>query len=127
MRVAGYSVFRQLRYQGDAHTANAVKVARYLTSDAAAGAAIELACLPSSLKGQEVFDQEVRIEPYNNAFFKRQVAQINWPNMPMEYSTAEARIRTEVILPTFQGLMAYEMTPEQAARTLIERAERILR
>ncbi|NLM55403.1 MAG: extracellular solute-binding protein, partial [Firmicutes bacterium] len=62
VRVAGYSVFRQLRYQGDAHTANAVKVARYLTSDAAAGAAIELACLPSSLKGQEVFDQEVRIE-----------------------------------------------------------------
>lgn len=127
VRVNGYSVFRQKRYQGDQHTANAIKLAKYLTSHVAAGAAIELACLPSSLKGQEVFDREVRIEDYNNDFFKRQVAQINWPAMPMKYSTAEARIRSEVILPTFQGVMAYEMTPEEAAKTLIDRANRILR
>lgn len=126
--VEGYSLFRQKKYQGDAHTANAAKLLKFLTGPEAGGGAVELAYLPVSKKGQELFKGQIaKLNPDNVAFTERQLSLIYWPTpIPLDLGAKESRIKSEVILPVFQALLAYEMTPQEAAEAFIQRATRIL-
>lgn len=124
----GYCLFKQKRYQGDQHTANAAKLLKFLTGPEAGAGACELAYPPVSANGREMFKANLAsLNPENVAFTDRQTLLINWRKpLPLDLAAKESRIISEAVLPIFQAVMAYEMNPQDAAAALIQRAERVM-
>ena len=124
----GYTVFKQKKYQGDEHTANAVKLLKFLVGPEAGAGAVELAYPPVSKSAREKFKTNLAaLNPDNVAFTDRQTKLINWRSpLPLDIAAKESRVLSEAVLPIFQAVMAYEMGPDEAAAALIQRAERVL-
>lgn len=124
----GYCLFKQKKYQGEQHTANAAELLKFLTGPEAGAGACELAYPPVSSKGREMFKANLAaLNPANVEFTVRQTQLINWRKpLPLDLAAKESRIISEAVLPIFQAVMAYEMSPEDAAAALIQRAERVL-
>ncbi|GAA0355336.1 ABC transporter substrate-binding protein [Bacillus horti] len=108
----GYMLFTQ-RNASDEHVANSIKVLEHLTSAEAGKAAVDLA-LPTVHKGAEG-KFESKVAPYNEEAANVLAGLVLPPNdISIEVGALDDQFRTEVIIPTFQGVLNGEMSPEQA-------------
>ena len=113
--------FRQKENPTPEHIDNMIKALQYLTSGKVVAEMCALgASVPANQSGRDAMDWAmektgISLDPDNAKFNERVCASIYTPNTSMtsEQSDKVTRIKEEVILPSFQALLADEMTPEQ--------------
>lgn len=119
--VSGMMAFRQKENPTPEHIDNMIKALQYLTSGKVVAEMCALgASVPANQSGRDAMDWAmektgISLDPDNAKFNERVCASIYTPNTSMtsEQSDKVTRIKEEVILPSFQALLADEMTPEQ--------------
>jgi len=119
----GYMLFTQKNAKEN-HMKNSVKVLEHLTSAEAGKAAAALA-LPQVHKDAEG-KFEMPLAPYNKVAAEVLASKVLPPSSASAAATAkDDRFRTEVVIPTFQGLLSGELTPEEAAEEFKTKGEAI--
>ncbi|WP_234946522.1 ABC transporter substrate-binding protein [Bacillus sp. m3-13] len=121
----GYMLFTQKNAKEE-HLNNSVKVLEHLTSAEAGKAAAALA-LPQVHKDAEG-KFEMPLAPYNETAAEVLASKVLPPgNTSAEMAAKDDRFRTEVVIPTFQGLLSGELTPEEALETFKTKGEEIFK
>ena len=119
----GYMLFTQ-KDANDAHVNNSIKVLEHLTSAEAGKAAAALA-LPPVHKGAEG-KFELPLAPYNEEAAKVLASNVLPPSdASVEAAAKDDQFRSEVIIPTFQGLLNGEISPEEALEIFKSKGEQI--
>lgn len=111
----GYMLFTQKNAKED-HVNNSIKVLEHLTSAEAGQSAAALA-LPQVHKDAEG-KFEMPLAPYNEVAAEVLASKVLPPAKVSAAAKAkDDRFRTEVVIPTFQGILSGEVTPEEALET----------
>ncbi|WP_235864084.1 ABC transporter substrate-binding protein [Sutcliffiella halmapala] len=119
----GYMLFTQKNAKED-HLNNSIKVLEHLTSAEAGKAAAALA-LPQVHKDAEG-KFEMPLAPYNEVAADVLASKVLPPaNAAAALAAKDDRFRTEVVIPTFQGLLSGELTPEAALEEFKKKGEAI--
>lgn len=128
--VAGMMAFRQKADPTPEHIDNIVKALNFLTSGKIDAKLCSMgAASPANASGRNEMDwaaQEtgISLDPDNAAFNEKSCASIYTPNTSVtaDQSDKVTRIQQEVILPSFQALLANEITPEDMYKKVCDAA-----
>lgn len=119
----GYMLFTQ-KNASDQHMKNSMKVLEHLTSAEAGKAAAALA-LPVVHKGAEG-KFELPLTPYNKVASEVLASHVLPPSdTRAELAAKDDQFRSEVVIPTFQGLLNGDVSPEQALEQFKEKGAQI--
>ncbi len=121
----GYLLFTQ-RGASEEHIANSMKVLEHLTGADAAGMAASQLALPI-IHEEAIGKYELPLADYNEEAAEILASHVlAKAEIPSELATKDDEYRAEVVVPTFQGLLAGELTPEEAYETLKTRGEALV-
>lgn len=121
----GYMLFTQ-KGAKEEHVANSVKVLEHLTGAEAGAAASALAY--GQVHKDAIGKFEVPLAPYNETAAEVLTSHILPPNGASAEATAkDDRFQSEVLAPTFQGLISGELTPEEALEIFKEKGKEIFK
>ncbi|MBC2398395.1 ABC transporter substrate-binding protein [Clostridium tetanomorphum] len=116
--VDGYSMFKQKNYKGDIsqeeHLKNVAKLLVVLTSGKAGSSAVVL-CVPQVTKsGETMWNNKYTMKPENkvvvDSLFKNFVPPVQ---CDLKASKKAAKIKDEVMVPKYSGLLGGDVTAEQ--------------
>lgn len=109
----GYLLFTQ-RNATDEHVANSVKVLEHLAGSDAIGMTSSALALPI-VHAQAANDYDLPLSEENEVAARRLAGNVLPPNtINSELAAKDDMFKTQVVVPTFQGLISGELTPEEA-------------
>lgn len=124
----GMWLFKQKKYKGDEHTANAAKVLKHITGTKSSITAATMFIPPARKSGQEMYKDMLQLETENGAFIKRTLDYVV-PGAKLDPELAQkyAQLKNDGITPKFQGFIAGELTPEETVEQWTKVANDILK
>ncbi|MFS0788083.1 extracellular solute-binding protein [Shouchella sp. 1P09AA] len=118
----GYLLFKQ-NNADDAHVENSVKVLEHLAGEDAIGKTSSALALPIIHKGA-ADNYELPLSPENTVAAERLASSVLPPNsISSELAAKDDMFKTQVVVPTFQGLISGELSPEEALDKFKSEAE----
>lgn len=124
----GMWLFKQKKYKGDEHTANAAKVLKHITGTKSSITAATLFIPPARKSGQEMYSDLLQLETDNGAFIQRTLDYVvPGAKLDPELAQKSSQIFNDGVRPKFQGFLAGELTPEETVEQWTKVANDVLK
>ncbi|KIL49541.1 ABC transporter substrate-binding protein [Jeotgalibacillus soli] len=120
----GLMLFKQKDDKGEEHTENAAKLLLKLTSTESGKLGATLSIPPSRQSGQEMYQEELRLDTPNGQFIQRYITTLTpAAKLSEELAPNVGKLRTESITPNYQSFIIGNASPEETVKAWEEYAD----